>query len=340
MKENYAPWAIDIGAFPEKGSVNEQLKFLLGFAILAPSGHNSQPWEFKIKNNSIEFWANKDRSLGKSDPEGRQTLISLGCALENLLIAADYYGYKTETKYFPENDSSLIVSVYFEKPGATKNNPNHLIFSIPKRASNRGEYTNQTLPEKFLGEVKEINSDDIEIVIVTEKSKISSLAEIATQAQIEVMDKDSFREELSHYIESSFTKSKTGMPGFTLGLPSLISLFASKLIKKVNMSRLTAKKDDALLKKFTTALLLISAKNDDKYSWVKTGQVFERIWLIATQNEVSFSVLAAGVQVGEYYKKIQEILKTNLRPLAFSRVGYPKKVARHSPRLNISEVVK
>lgn len=340
MKENYAPWSIGVDAFPEKGNLAEQLKFLLGFSILAPSGHNSQPWEFTIKNNSIEFWVNKDRALSKSDPEGRQTSIAIGCALENLLIAADYYGYKAETKYFPENDDNLVASVSLQKVGAIRNEPSHLIFSIPKRASNRGKYTNQAIPEKFLEETRKVSNDDIEVVIVTEKSKIFPLAEIANQAQIEVMDRDFFREELSHYIESNFTKSKTGMPGFTLGLPSLVSLFASKLIKKVNMSRMTAKKDDSLLKKFTTAFLLVSAKNDDKYSWVKTGQVFEKVWLLATQNEVSFSVLAAGVQVGEYYKKIQEILKTNLRPLAFSRVGYSEKIARHSPRFNISEVVK
>ncbi|MBI3589397.1 MAG: hypothetical protein HY093_03230 [Candidatus Liptonbacteria bacterium] len=43
MKENYAPWEIDVEAFPKKGSLDDQLKFLLGFAILAPSTHNSQP---------------------------------------------------------------------------------------------------------------------------------------------------------------------------------------------------------------------------------------------------------------------------------------------------------
>ena len=34
------PWAITEQDFPVAGSVEEQLRFLLGYAILAPSSHN------------------------------------------------------------------------------------------------------------------------------------------------------------------------------------------------------------------------------------------------------------------------------------------------------------
>lgn len=36
-------WAIDADAYPAHGSAAAQLEFLLGYAILAPSGHNTQP---------------------------------------------------------------------------------------------------------------------------------------------------------------------------------------------------------------------------------------------------------------------------------------------------------
>lgn len=40
---------INISDFPEKGSLEFQIKFVLNYAILAPSTHNSQPWLFKIE---------------------------------------------------------------------------------------------------------------------------------------------------------------------------------------------------------------------------------------------------------------------------------------------------
>jgi len=47
MKANYAAWGIDVNSFPQDGGIEDQLRFLIGFAILAPSGHNSQPWGVK-----------------------------------------------------------------------------------------------------------------------------------------------------------------------------------------------------------------------------------------------------------------------------------------------------
>ena len=47
MKEyqpKVTPWQIKEQDFPHKGSVTEQLLFLLRYAILAPWSHNTQPW--------------------------------------------------------------------------------------------------------------------------------------------------------------------------------------------------------------------------------------------------------------------------------------------------------
>jgi nitroreductase len=35
--------------FPEQSSPAEKLKFLLQYAVLAPSSHNTQPWLFRIQ---------------------------------------------------------------------------------------------------------------------------------------------------------------------------------------------------------------------------------------------------------------------------------------------------
>lgn len=34
MRENYAPWSIEISTFPEKGSFKDRLKFLIGLEII------------------------------------------------------------------------------------------------------------------------------------------------------------------------------------------------------------------------------------------------------------------------------------------------------------------
>src|SRR5690606_3392640 len=54
VADAFAPWAIDPSEFPEGGSVGEQLAFLLRYAVLAPSTHNTQPWRFRVDGPELE----------------------------------------------------------------------------------------------------------------------------------------------------------------------------------------------------------------------------------------------------------------------------------------------
>ena len=105
------------------------------------------------------------------------------------------------------------------------------------------------------------------------------------------------------------------------------------------MSKKRAKQDEKLLKEFTPAFVVISSAHDNAMSRIKTGQIFERIWLLATRDGFSCAPLAAPVQVGNYYKNVQEIMSTKSRPLVFFRLGHSDKIPRHSPRFSVEEVI-
>jgi nitroreductase len=90
MKQNFAAWDVKIDDFFKLKNQGEKLRFLLNFAVLAPLSHNSQPWSFRVDGNTIKIYTDMVRSLPASDSNNRQLLISLGCALENILTAADY----------------------------------------------------------------------------------------------------------------------------------------------------------------------------------------------------------------------------------------------------------
>ena len=48
QKDNYVAWDIDEKKFPRNGNLQDQIQFLIGYGILAPSTHNTQPWEFIV----------------------------------------------------------------------------------------------------------------------------------------------------------------------------------------------------------------------------------------------------------------------------------------------------
>ena len=56
-------WNIKESDFPTNSSAEEKLTFLLNYAILAPSSHNSQPWKFNVSEGDILVFADKSRWL-------------------------------------------------------------------------------------------------------------------------------------------------------------------------------------------------------------------------------------------------------------------------------------
>jgi len=38
------PWHVPEEVYPAAGTSEEKLRFMLNYAVLAPSGHNTQPW--------------------------------------------------------------------------------------------------------------------------------------------------------------------------------------------------------------------------------------------------------------------------------------------------------
>ncbi len=343
MNPNYRAWDVPFDAFPLGETEMDKLKFLLRFAILAPSGHNTQPWNFSITRNEISLLVNRERSLEGSDPHRRQLLIAFGCMIENLFISANHYGYEANINYFPNSQNhDLIAKISIvESSGNHKNNNNDLFFAISARHTNRGKYLDRSLPENFLQRIERYEEKDLKISIVTDNAQKHIIADIINEAQIETMDSSEFREELSQYIKSSFTRETTGMPGFVLEIPAPISLFASRLIKKINLSRKSRKKDDALLKQYTpAAFIIISSRDNDRGSWLAAGRLFEKLWLTATAEGLNCSPMAAAIQSPIYNKRLRESLGIDFEPQVFFRIGYGRRQFHHSPRFSVEELLK
>jgi nitroreductase len=66
-REHLAPWKVREGEFPKHGNLTEQIEYLLQYAILAPSNHNSQPWLFRLRPDGVDLLADRTRQLSVAD---------------------------------------------------------------------------------------------------------------------------------------------------------------------------------------------------------------------------------------------------------------------------------
>jgi len=87
-------WTIDPALFPIRGTIQQKLKFLLRYAILAPSQFNTQPWKFMVKSDKIILFCDRDRAMNVADPDDRAMMLSCGSLLHYLWLATRHFGYK------------------------------------------------------------------------------------------------------------------------------------------------------------------------------------------------------------------------------------------------------
>jgi len=234
MMQNYKAWDIDPHTL--SGSIED----VAYFAVLAPSSHNSQPWKISIANTTITLAIEKTRTIPIGDFEHRFSQISLGCALENILIAADFFGYEYEVTCDVNNNASIKSEL--KKTNGVGNQNKTLIDSMLARVTNRGAYDSKRLPSgDFIDSYN--NTESIKLNWIIEADPIRLIAKICVDASTQAMERASFRKELSEHVRSNLTHKKTGIPGFGLGIPTPPSLLGPFLVRNFNMSKMTYKKD-------------------------------------------------------------------------------------------------
>ena len=111
---------------------------LVRAAILAANPHNSQPWLFRVTDTQIDLYADTGRNIGAIDPYLREMYMGVGCALENLLLAAQANGYAYQVNVMPDAADSTYAARIELSPGETV--ASELYQAIPNRHTNRGPY--------------------------------------------------------------------------------------------------------------------------------------------------------------------------------------------------------
>jgi hypothetical protein len=74
-------WEVAPEEFPSDGSLEAQARFLLRYAVLAPSSHNSRPWRFDVDGGVVTVSADETRWLPAADPDRRELHLILSAVI-------------------------------------------------------------------------------------------------------------------------------------------------------------------------------------------------------------------------------------------------------------------
>lgn len=267
----------------------------------APSGGNSQPWKFRVKDNAIEVIALPEKDHPVLNYKNRGTYIAHGALLENMEIAANYFGYEMNYQIFPEKDLSLKIT--FEKSNKSIQDNNELYKFIFERHSNRKPFHKEKLEENIksylLDSLNDVKHNRVDFVFIEDQEKIKILADnLAMDVLINFgnykMHELLFKEILFRE-KDQFNKG--GLYIRTMEVP-LIGVFIFKLLK--NKKILNFFKEKGLINqlyknsaKTAASCSLIGGifVNDNDEDFIYAGKLMENIWLRATKLGLGFHLI-------------------------------------------------
>ncbi len=187
---------------------------MVEYAVKAPSGHNTQPWKFKIFDNSIEIYPNLNCVLPAVDGDKRELYISLGCALENLCIASNEFGYQTNTTV-EKTDSIYVIHVDLQKTANDFSNP--LFEQIEKRQTNRSVYKNRMITDDTIQMLSTLDKQqDIKFYLYKNGSQdYATLTNYVMSGNEEQMSNKHFKKELLSWIRFNKNEVEKTNDGLT-----------------------------------------------------------------------------------------------------------------------------
>lgn len=323
---NYAAWSFDPAGFDRASDDGERMRFLTNYAVLAPSGHNTQPWRFRMDDHTLVIEEEPSRVLSVSGKLAAEPHISLGSCAETLILGGRAHGCVVEVEYSWEPAPRAAVRL----AGATTAEP-AIGEGVRHRVSNRALYSEAPLPGVLVEQLRDLAVGDARLHLLTDRSDIELVADLTAEATRRLMGEPSFRLELSEWVRSNVTRQCDGMPGFTQGMPTPPSLIARHVIRRIDVSKGQADKDSQRVRR-SSALGVIVKTGSDEQAMFDAGRVYARSCVLAETCGIATSGIAAAVLDSSARDRLTERLVLSDQPIALLRLGRAASGARHTPR--------
>ena len=335
------PWEVKEDDFPVNRSTTEQLKFLLNYAVLAPSGHNTQPWLFKIVDDTVELYGDRSRALAVVDPDDRELIISCGAALFHLKIAIRYFGFQEIVEVLPDgNNPDLLARIGIGSERLVSEEEHSLFHAILKRRTNRLPFAEQPFAKSLLSELQlAASSPHTQLQIIPEESR-EAVIDLIAEGDRRQMSNPRFRQELAQWIRSGKSSRHDGIPAYAQGMDERLDSIApliSFTIRSFDLGKSQSAKDRKLATQ-APILVLLKSQQDTPQDWLATGEALGHLLLKARVDDIWASFFNQPIETSELRSRLKAILLQNGYPQILLRLGYGQDT-KPTPRRPVDEVL-
>lgn len=323
--------------FPHSGSRESQLRFLLRYALLAPSHYNIQPWKFSISGQSLELMLDTTRIANIVDPQGREVTISCGAAIKMIEIAARYYGYLPKVHFPSDKVDNYLAQIELQE-GFIPSMQDKLLFNaIKRRQTNRRWFDDAPVPEKIIKrcviQVENLSTQVNFFCSKETRARFASLTEIAVKQQY---SQPWFRQELSSWLRPGLTARTDGMTSYGFFSTKQHTPLAKAMLKFFDSGKQIALFNKQKIVDGSPTLCVLSTHGDNVLSWLNTGRALSSVLLSLATAGFSASFMNQAIQEPMLRTQVSDLFCSAPYPQLVLRIGYAKNVA-WTPRRNVKD---
>lgn len=305
-----------------------EVEKILEYATKAPSGHNTQPWKFLIKKDEIQIHPDFNRALPIVDPDNHTLYISLGCAVENAVLAAKNYGFSSNIEIAKNNEGADFIAIKLRKDKTVE--VDELFNHIDSRQVTRNEYSSSTVPSEDLKLLLESTDfEGVRALIFTDLKAISELEPFIIEgSNLQFQNKDFVGELVSwiRFSKKEVEQKRDGIWHASMGMPSAGRMVGNIIMKKFVSAKSEAKRWKKQIKASAGFVLFTVEKNDVEH-WVNLGRAFQRFGLTATKLNINHAHVNMPCEELSVRKKVAAHFNLkNEHPLLLIRFGYSEKM--------------
>ncbi|PWV98930.1 nitroreductase family protein [Hoeflea marina] len=322
---------------PRHPSADPDLAYLVHYATLAANSHNTQPWLFERSGRVIRIRPDMARQTPVVDPDDHHLYASLGCAGENLALAAMAAGKAAGIVFRDGPEAAVEIDV---SASATSQPP--LFDAILRRQCTRSDYDGRAVSGDDLEKLRAAaRVEGAELIVMTDRTLIEQALEMIVAANAAQVADPRFVAELKSWIRFNARQAGSHRDGLFSGctgnpeLPAWLGGLAFELVLR------TGADNDKLARQIRSSagLAVIVTERNDRAHWVQSGRSCQRLALQATALGISHAFVNQPVEVADHRRAFARWLGIgDRRPDLVLRYGYGQPMPR-SLRRPVEDVI-
>lgn len=302
---------------------------LINAATLAASSHNSQPWLFEVEDDTVRIVPDLRRRCPVVDPDDHHLYVSLGCALENLSVAAHANGFGSESEVHAAESGTDAIEVHLTRGPEQKS---LLASAITRRQCSRAKYEERSVPTDALAQLERAATGvGVSVILITDTVRKAAVADWVAQGNTIQIEEPRWREELVTWLrfnEREARESGDGLWSRTTGNPN-VPRWVGKAGLPLFLNPRVQNGKDVPWTRASAGILVFVADQDDTRHWIDVGRCYERFALQATALGLCNAFINQPVEVPDLRRQFAAWLGLGTRrPDLVVRFGYGPEMPR------------